>query len=41
LTVENLVPMGLDGHGWEPNADITQRIIEADNAEVGAGTGDD
>ncbi len=30
LTVENLVPTGLHGHGWEPNADITQRIIEAD-----------
>ncbi|WP_083822889.1 metal ABC transporter substrate-binding protein [Halopiger xanaduensis] len=30
LTVENLVPTGLHGHGWEPNASITQRIIEAD-----------
>nr|WP_313688493.1 metal ABC transporter substrate-binding protein [Halobellus sp. DFY28] len=30
LTVENLVPTGLHGHGWEPNAEITQRIIEAD-----------
>jgi zinc transport system substrate-binding protein len=30
LTVENLVPAGLHGHGWEPNASITQRIIEAD-----------
>jgi len=30
LTVENLVPTGLHGHGWEPNARITQRIIEAD-----------
>lgn len=30
LTVENLVPTGLHGHGWEPNASITQQIIEAD-----------
>jgi zinc transport system substrate-binding protein len=30
LTVENLVPTGLHGHGWEPNARITQRIIDAD-----------
>jgi zinc transport system substrate-binding protein len=30
LTVENLVPTGLHGHGWEPNASITRRIIEAD-----------
>ncbi|SEW08372.1 metal ABC transporter substrate-binding protein [Halobacterium jilantaiense] len=30
LTVENLVPTGLHGHGWEPNASITQRIIDAD-----------
>ena len=30
LTVENLVPTGLHGHGWEPNASITQDIIEAD-----------
>jgi zinc transport system substrate-binding protein len=30
LSVENLVPTGLHGHGWEPNASITQRIIEAD-----------
>ena len=30
LTVENLVPTGLHGHGWEPNTSITQRIIEAD-----------
>ena len=30
LTVENLVPTGLHGHGWEPNASITQEIIEAD-----------
>jgi len=30
LTVENLVPTGLHGHGWEPNASITRDIIEAD-----------
>jgi len=30
LTVENLVPTGLHGHGWEPNASISQRIIDAD-----------
>jgi len=30
LRVENLVPTGLHGHGWEPNASITRRIIEAD-----------
>jgi zinc transport system substrate-binding protein len=30
LTVENLVPTGLHGHGWSPNFDITQRIIGAD-----------
>jgi zinc transport system substrate-binding protein len=30
LTVENLVPTGLHGHGWEPNASITRRIIDAD-----------
>jgi zinc transport system substrate-binding protein len=30
LTVENLVPTGLHGHGWEPNTSITQRIVEAD-----------
>ena len=30
LTVENLVPTGLHGHGWEPNASITRRIIEAE-----------
>src|SRR6056297_474270 len=30
LTVENLVPTGLHGHGWDPNASITRRIIEAD-----------
>jgi len=30
LTVENLVPTGLHGHGWEPNASVTRDIIEAD-----------
>lgn len=30
LRIENLVPTGLHGHGWEPNASISQRIIEAD-----------
>jgi zinc transport system substrate-binding protein len=30
LTVNNLVPTGLHGHGWEPNAGVTRDIIEAD-----------
>ncbi|WP_318567059.1 metal ABC transporter substrate-binding protein [Salinigranum marinum] len=30
LQVRNLVPTGLHGHGWEPNASITRDIIEAD-----------
>ncbi|MFC7202433.1 metal ABC transporter substrate-binding protein [Haloferax namakaokahaiae] len=30
LTVKNLIPTGLHGHGWEPNASITREIIEAD-----------
>jgi len=30
LTVENLVPTGLHGHGWNPNASVTRDIIEAD-----------
>ncbi|MFC7072745.1 metal ABC transporter substrate-binding protein [Halovenus rubra] len=30
LQVENLVPTGLHGHGWQPNASVTERIIEAD-----------
>jgi zinc transport system substrate-binding protein len=30
VTVRNLVPTGLHGHGWEPNASITKEIIEAD-----------
>ncbi|WP_424005207.1 metal ABC transporter substrate-binding protein (plasmid) [Haloarcula salina] len=30
IQVENLVPTGLHGHGWEPNATVTKDIIEAD-----------
>ncbi|WP_336023896.1 metal ABC transporter substrate-binding protein [Halobellus salinisoli] len=30
IDVRNLVPTGLHGHGWEPNAQITREIIEAD-----------
>jgi len=30
LTVRNLVPTGLHGHGWEPDASVTRDIIEAD-----------
>jgi zinc transport system substrate-binding protein len=30
ITVENLVPVGLHGHGWEPDASITRKIIDAD-----------
>jgi zinc transport system substrate-binding protein len=30
LEVENLVPVGLHGHGWNPNFDVTRRIIDAD-----------
>ncbi|WP_280535236.1 metal ABC transporter substrate-binding protein [Halopenitus sp. POP-27] len=30
VEVRNLVPTGLHGHGWEPNARITREIIEAD-----------
>jgi len=30
VTIENLVPTGLHGHGWEPNASVTKEIIEAD-----------
>jgi zinc transport system substrate-binding protein len=30
IEVRNLVPTGLHGHGWEPNAGITRDIIEAD-----------
>lgn len=30
VTVTNLVPTGLHGHGWEPNASVTKDIIQAD-----------
>lgn len=30
LQVKNLVPTGLHGHGWEPDASVTRDIIEAD-----------
>jgi zinc transport system substrate-binding protein len=30
IRVENLVPTGLHGHGWQPNASVTREIIEAD-----------
>jgi len=30
LAVENLVPTGLHGHGWEPDPSITRDIIDAD-----------
>jgi zinc transport system substrate-binding protein len=30
VRVDNLVPTGLHGHGWEPNATITRDVIEAD-----------
>ncbi len=30
VEVRNLVPTGLHGHGWEPNASITREIIESD-----------
>ena len=30
VTVRNLIPTGLHGHGWEPNASVTKDIIEAD-----------
>lgn len=30
LTVENLVPTGLHGHGWEPDPSITRDIVDAD-----------
>jgi zinc transport system substrate-binding protein len=30
ITVKNLVPTGLHGHGWEPNASVTRDIIEAE-----------
>ncbi len=31
LQVKNLVPTGLHGHGWEPDASVTRDIIEADD----------
>jgi len=30
VTIENLVPTGLHGHGWQPNSQVTKQIIEAD-----------
>ncbi|MFC7058868.1 metal ABC transporter substrate-binding protein [Halovenus salina] len=30
IQVNNLIPTGLHGHGWEPNASVTKNIIEAD-----------
>ena len=30
IRVENLVPTGLHGHGWQPNASITRDIIESE-----------
>ncbi|XVH30964.1 metal ABC transporter substrate-binding protein [Haloferacaceae archaeon DSL9] len=30
VTVENLVPAGLHGHGWEPDPSITRDIVDAD-----------
>lgn len=30
VNVSNLVPTGLHGHGWQPNASVTRDIIEAD-----------
>ncbi|WP_049910060.1 metal ABC transporter substrate-binding protein [Natrinema gari] len=30
IQVNNLIPTGLHGHGWEPNASVTRDIIEAD-----------
>ncbi|SFR93767.1 zinc transport system substrate-binding protein [Halomicrobium zhouii] len=30
VTVKNLVPTGLHGHGWEPDASVTRDIIDAD-----------
>jgi zinc transport system substrate-binding protein len=30
VEVENLVPTGLHGHGWQQHASVTRRIIEAD-----------
>jgi zinc transport system substrate-binding protein len=30
IEIRNLVPTGLHGHGWEPNASITREILDAD-----------
>ncbi|MXR42598.1 zinc ABC transporter solute-binding protein [Halobaculum sp. WSA2] len=30
ITVRNLVPTGLHGHGWEPDASVTRDIVDAD-----------
>ena len=30
MTVENLIPTGLHGHGWDPDPSITRDIIDAD-----------
>jgi zinc transport system substrate-binding protein len=30
IQVQNLIPTGLHGHGWEPNASIVRDIIESD-----------
>jgi zinc transport system substrate-binding protein len=30
IRVENLVPTGLHGHGWDPDPSITRRIVDAD-----------
>jgi zinc transport system substrate-binding protein len=30
LSVRNLIPTGLHGHGWEPDPSITREIIDAD-----------
>ncbi|MFD1647534.1 metal ABC transporter substrate-binding protein [Haloarchaeobius litoreus] len=38
IQIENLVPVGMHGHGWQPNAQVTRDIIEADAfIHVGAG----
>ena len=29
ITVENPVPVGLHGHGWEPDPSITRKSIDA------------
>ncbi|WP_411964236.1 metal ABC transporter substrate-binding protein [Haloferax sp. YSMS24] len=30
VTVKNLIPTGLHGHGWEPDASVTRDIVDAD-----------